>query len=100
MALVEEKLGVPEFCNLNSCDEAALFESMRVLVDENPDVMMFFNGLISTTDYDGFLKLAYNVKTNQHCFETHFSTKCASDAAGHGHGHSHGHSHGHGHGHH
>lgn len=38
--------------------------------------MMFFDGLVSTTDYDGFLKLAYNVKTNQHCFKPHLTSKC------------------------
>ena len=89
MTLVEEKLGVPEFCNQNSCNEKDIVESMRVLVAENPDVLMFFNGLTSTTDYDGFLKLAYDVKTNQHCFKPHLKVKCAP--AGHGHGHGHGH---------
>merc|ERR1712178_566135 len=75
-ALVEEKLGVPEFCRDNSCDEEALMESMKALVKEKPDVMMFFDSLVSTTDYDGFLKLAYSVKTNQHCFRPHLTTQC------------------------
>merc|ERR1712046_485105 len=96
MSLVEEKLGVSEFCKENACDEQALMCSMRVLVEENSDVLMFFDSLISTTNYDGFLELAYNVKNDQHCFKPHLNNKCSSGAAGHGHGgHGHGHSHGH-----
>lgn len=37
-ALVEEKLGVHDFCRDNSCDEEELLESMRALVREKPDV--------------------------------------------------------------
>ena len=70
---------------------------MMMLVNTNPDCLMFFDGLISTTDYNGFLMLAYNVKNNAHCFKPHLEKKCLSDAEGHGHGHAHGHGLGHAH---
>merc|ERR1711988_1886201 len=75
--LVEDQLGVPDFCQQNACSEEALMTSMEALVCENKGVLMFFDGLVSTTDYDSFLKLAYNVKMNQHCFKPHLSSKCS-----------------------
>ena len=49
--LIEEKLGVAQFCSENSCDEKALWESMKLLVAENPDVLAFVNVITSMTDY-------------------------------------------------
>jgi hypothetical protein len=98
--LVEEALGIPQFCEENTVTEKELFQSMAILVKENSDVQMFVDSLVSMADYDGFLKIAYNVKKKTHCFEPHLTISpesCHGDG-GHSHGHGHGH-HGHGHGH-
>ena len=99
MELLEHQLGVQEFCAENQCTDKDLMCSLEVLVQENPDVLMFVNSLISMSDYGGFLQLAYNVKNKQHCFHPHLTITTAECHGGDGHGHDHGHGGG-GHGHH
>ena len=76
--LVEECLGVERFLEQQGTDERALFRSLEVLVKENPDVKMFVASLIAIGEYEGFLKLAWDVKSKTHCFHVRPFPFCIS----------------------